>query len=120
MQEFKRATNLWALRAAGTEEAARALRRRWRLTFAFGLVHGFGFAAALRGLQLPRPALALSLVTFNLGVEAGQVCIVALALPLLTCLRKRRGFVPSRQGTASAAIGALGVCWLMQRVLGRR
>ena len=81
---FVGAENLWALRhhAAGA-----VLRHRWVLTFAFGLVHGFGFAAVLRQLQLPRATLAGGLVAFNLGVECGQVCIVAVALPALRWLR---------------------------------
>src|SRR5207244_3237601 len=85
------AENLWALRR-GT--SASALRHRWMLTFAFGLVHGFGFATVLRELHLPRSGLAAALVTFNLGVEVGQVCIVALAVPLLAALRRTRWFEP--------------------------
>src|SRR5712664_681321 len=107
------AQNLLALRQ-GTRAAA--LRHRWMLTFAFGLVHGFGFASVLRELHLPRSGLAAALVTFNLGVEAGQVCIVALAVPLLAALRRTRWFEPLGVRLCSLAVGCLGVTWLVQRI----
>jgi HupE / UreJ protein len=116
---FVAAENLWALRSRGESrdaEAAAALRHRWMLTFAFGLVHGFGFASALRALHLPRAGLAASLVTFNLGVEAGQLCIVAVALPLLAFLRTKRWFVPAGVRALSGAVGAAGIFWLVQRL----
>jgi len=108
------AENLWALRR-GTR--ASALRHRWMLTFAFGLVHGFGFASVLRELHLPRPGLAAALVTFNLGVEVGQVCIVALAVPLLAALRRSRWFETVGVGVCSLAVGCLGLTWLVQRIV---
>jgi hydrogenase/urease accessory protein HupE len=101
--------NLWAIRR---DAAASTLRHRWMVTFAFGLVHGFGFASVLRELELPRSALATGLVSFNLGVEVGQVCIVVAALPLLRRLRALRQFAPA----VSACISALGVFWLVQRL----
>ncbi|MFL5311757.1 MAG: HupE/UreJ family protein [Myxococcales bacterium] len=107
------AENLWALRR-GT--GASALRHRWMLTFAFGLVHGFGFASVLRELRLPRSGLAAALVTFNLGVEVGQVCIVALAVPLLAALRKTRWFEPLGVRLCSFVVGCLGLTWLVQRI----
>ena len=103
--------NLWALRTA---RSAQALRHRWVVTFGFGLVHGFGFASVLRALDLPRAVLATGLVSFNLGVEVGQVCIVLAALPLLRRLRRARAFAPA----ASACIAALGALWLAQRLHG--
>jgi hypothetical protein len=102
--------NLWALRR-GSAQAA--LRHRWALSFAFGLVHGFGFAAVLRELRLPRAALAAGLVSFNLGVECGQVCIVLAALPLLSHLRRAPRFAPA----ASACVAGLGSLWLLNRLL---
>jgi hydrogenase/urease accessory protein HupE len=101
--------DLWALRK---ERAETALRHRWMITFAFGLVHGFGFASVLRELQLPRAVLATGLVSFNVGVEVGQVCIVLLALPLLRSLRRVKAFAPA----AAACVVALGAFWLWQRV----
>jgi HupE / UreJ protein len=56
--------------------------RRWLVAFGFGLVHGLGFASVLLDLGLPRGSLALALVAFNLGVEAGQLAIVTAFLPL--------------------------------------
>ena len=60
-------------------------RRRWLLTFAFGLIHGFGFATALRelGLGAPGTGAAVPLLSFNLGVECGQLSVVAVVLPLV-------------------------------------
>ena len=107
------AENLWALRR-GTE--ASAMGHRWMLTFAFGLVHGFGFASVLRELHLPRSGIAAALVTFNLGVEVGQVCIVALAVPLLAALRRTRWFEPLGVRLCSLAVGCLGLTWLVQRI----
>ncbi len=102
--------NLWAMR---TGASAQALRHRWAVTFAFGLVHGFGFASVLRELNLPRAVLATGLVSFNLGVEVGQVCIVLVALPLLKMLlRAWRPFAPA----ASACVAALGAMWLVLRL----
>lgn len=100
--------NLWALRKSATEKA---LRHRWMVTLGFGLVHGFGFASVLRGLDLPRNVLATGLVSFNLGVEVGQVCIVVIALPIV---RKLRRF----SAPLSAIVALLGAFWLVQRLAG--
>lgn len=62
--------------------------RRWAMAFAFGLVHGFGFASVLADLGLPSDALILALVGFNVGVELGQLAIVAGFLPLAYALRR--------------------------------
>lgn len=110
--------NLLSLRAPLSPERVRAaIRHRWRLTFGFGLVHGFGFAGALRALDLPRTLLAPSLLTFNLGVELGQLVIVALVWPLLRWLRGVRGMWPAGIRWASAGVAALGVYWLLERVM---
>jgi hypothetical protein len=58
-------------------------RQRWALTFGFGLVHGFGFASVLRDIGLPPRGLVLSLLSFNVGVELGQLSVVALVAPAL-------------------------------------
>lgn len=62
-------------------------KRRWLVAFTFGLIHGFGFASVLAELGLPKDALVLSLLGFNLGVEAGQLAIVAVFLPVAFVLR---------------------------------
>lgn len=65
------------------------LDRRWQLAFAFGLVHGFGFSFALReSLQFAGSHLLSSLLAFNLGVELGQLLVIAIAIPVLTALFK--------------------------------
>jgi len=90
--------------------------RRWQVAFVFGLVHGFGFASVLVGLGLPRGSLLLALAGFNLGVEAGQLAIVGLFLPLAYSLRARglySGLV-LRGGSALIVLVALG--WLVERV----
>ena len=61
--------------------------RRWAVAFAFGLIHGFGFASVLADLGLPQGALLLALVGFNMGVEVGQLAIVGAFLPLAYVLR---------------------------------
>lgn len=113
--------NLWVLRAAKgrTARVANALRHRWRITFAFGLVHGFGFASALQELKLPRSALVAGLVSFNLGVEVGQVAIVALAFPLLSWLGTLRGFQPWGPRLLSGVIAVFGLVLLVLRLGGR-
>ncbi len=95
---------------------AKEIKGRWRLTFAFGLIHGFGFAGVLRELHLPRSDLAMSLVSFNLGVEAGQLCVVVVAVPLLIALRKNPWFAQRGVQVCSLGIGAMGAFWLVQRV----
>ncbi|UWU71933.1 HupE/UreJ family protein [Bradyrhizobium sp. NC92] len=89
---------------------------RWAVGFAFGLVHGFGFAGALLDLDLPPGALAGALVSFNLGVEAGQVAVIAAFLPVL--LWFRRAAWERRAVTAlSALVLVAGLAFLLDRVL---
>jgi hypothetical protein len=95
----------------------RAPRRRWLVTGAFGLVHGFAFASALsRDLQLAGDHLLLSLLAFNVGVEAGQLAVLAAALPALWVLA--RAPVVARWGTPAASIVAALVAsrWLAERL----
>ncbi|HZS39261.1 MAG TPA: HupE/UreJ family protein [Polyangia bacterium] len=79
-------------------------RFRWLLTFGFGLVHGFGFASVLREIGLPPRGLVLSLLSFNVGVEIGQLAVVALAAPALYLLAK--GALKSRELFVLALISA--------------
>lgn len=94
-------------------------RGRWALTFAFGLVHGFGFAGVLRelGLGAGGQGIALPLLTFNLGVEAGQIAIAAVVLPLLWQLRKNDRFVTRGVPVISAIVALAGLWWLIDRTL---
>jgi hydrogenase/urease accessory protein HupE len=98
------------------------IRKRWRATFVLGLVHGFGFAGALREYGLPSDAVAPALAAFNIGVEIGQVAIVGLIFPLLllsdrlgsaAAVRKQRH--PAVVYTCSTAILACGLYWLIER-----
>jgi hypothetical protein len=94
-------------------------KRRWILTFCFGLVHGFGFANVLRELGLPKKGLVLSLLGFNVGVEIGQVCIVAALFPAVIWLGKRpRPFRRRVVTIASCAVLAFGAGWFVERAFG--
>jgi len=89
--------------------------RRWMVAFAFGLIHGFGFASVLRDLGLPQEALLVALVGFNLGVEGGQLAIVSAFLPVAYVLRagwlyRRLVFV----GGSLAIVVVAGI-WLVER-----
>jgi hydrogenase/urease accessory protein HupE len=103
---------------------SRDINRRWRDTFAFGLIHGFGFASALQEFGLPRGSVVPALAAFNLGVELGQIAIVALVIPALLGLdRLAAGYrygSPSRTAplvyTLSGAIAILGCYWMLERV----
>lgn len=90
--------------------------RRWVLAFAFGLVHGFGFSFFMRdSLQFAGAHLATSLVSFNLGVELGQVMVLLLAVPLLAWLFRR---IPERAGiiVLSALVAHSAWHWMLERV----
>jgi hydrogenase/urease accessory protein HupE len=89
--------------------------QRWLVSFVFGLVHGFGFASAIEPLALPPARLALALLGFNLGVEAGQALVVALLLPLLLWMRGR-SWEPRVVRAASLGVAVVGLGWLVQRV----
>ncbi|MFO1418521.1 MAG: HupE/UreJ family protein, partial [Methylotetracoccus sp.] len=91
---------------------------RWGVAFGFGLVHGFGFASVLGDLGLPNDALVPALAGFNLGVEAGQLAIVAAFLPLAFRLRGSLFYRRFALGYGSAAIIAIATVWLLERSLG--
>lgn len=89
--------------------------RRWVAAFVFGLIHGFGFASVLADLGLPSHALVLSLVGFNVGVELGQLAIVAVFLPLAYVMRKTRFY---KQGVfigGSVLTLLLALVWFIER-----
>ena len=87
------------------------------LTFGFGLVHGFGFASVLSGLGLPASGLVRSLLAFNIGVEAGQILIVALLWPLWLWAGKKPWAGKVRTGL-SVVIFLFGAAWFAQRAFG--
>jgi hydrogenase/urease accessory protein HupE len=92
---------------------------RWALTFAFGLIHGFGFASVLRdlGVGANGHGLAMPLFTFNLGVEIGQISLAAIALPLLWQLRKHKLLFRSEVPVASVLVAAAGLYWFLARTV---
>ena len=93
-------------------------KMRWLLTFAFGLIHGFGFASVLRdlGVGASGGGVAMPLLSFNLGVELGQLVIAALALPVFWQLGKREWFKRQAVPVCSVAIALAGAWWFVQRV----
>jgi hypothetical protein len=90
--------------------------RRPVAAFVFGLIHGFGFASVLIDLGLPKGSLLASLLGFNLGVEIGQLCIVALFLPLAFVLRETWFYRRLLVTSGSALIALVAVVWLVERV----
>lgn len=87
--------------------------------FGFGLLHGFGFAGALAELGLPPDSIAVALATFNLGVETGQAAIVLVVAPLLALLaRKQEKAHRAVVALASVGIGAAGLFWFVERLVG--
>lgn len=92
-------------------------RRRWPMAFAFGLVHGFGFASVLAELGLPSAALAWALLGFNLGVEVGQLAIVAVFFPIAYLLRDGVFYRRVVLTGGSVAIMAVAGVWFTQRAL---
>ena len=97
--------NLWA----------KVERRRWLMAFVFGLVHGFGFASVLADLGLPQGALVLALVGFNVGVEIGQLAIVAAFLPVAYALRGTRFYRIGLLQAGSVVVALLAGWWFVER-----
>jgi len=90
---------------------------RARIAFAFGLLHGFGFASVLADMGLPSGARLISLLAFNLGIETGQLAVVLGVMPIVYLVRAslvyRRAILP----WGSAVIAAIALVWLLQRAL---
>lgn len=90
----------------------------WVVAFLFGLLHGFGFAGALKEIGLPESDVPTALLTFNLGVEVGQLLIVSATLAILWALRTvRPNWSRPAIQAASYVIGAIASMWLIERVL---
>lgn len=94
-------------------------RGRGAVTFAFGLVHGLGFATVLRqlGVGAAGHGIAVPLFSFNLGVELGQIAIAAIFLPLIWQLRKNAAFLRYGIPLLSGLVAALGLYWLLERAI---
>ena len=90
--------------------------KRWRITFPFGLIHGFGFAGALQQINLPRAEVPAALVSFNLGVEAGQLFAMSLVLPMVMLIRQKDWFEPKGVRVLSGAVALAGAMWFVIRI----
>jgi hydrogenase/urease accessory protein HupE len=105
----------------GIENLFRGDSPKWRslIAFSFGLVHGLGFADALRelGVNSGRFGIIVPLVGFNLGVEVGQLCVAAIVLPILWNLRRNPVFVHRWVPVCSVAIAFAGSYWMVQRIM---
>jgi len=97
----------------------RQVAARWLVTFAFGLIHGLGFAQILRELGIATMGIrgAVPLLSFNLGVELAQLSIAALILPLIWRLQRRPTFMLKHVPALSLLITLAGVYWLLTRTL---
>ena len=93
------------------------IRHPWVVAFAFGLLHGFGFASGLTALGLPRAEIPLALLMFNVGVEVGQLAFVAILLGVWASFREL-GFRwhPRLELAPGYVIGSLGAFWMIGRM----
>lgn len=90
----------------------------WIVAFLFGLLHGFGFAGALAEIGLPQDDIPMALLTFNLGVEIGQLFIVAIAFALLALIRGfRQTWLQPVKTATSYAIGIIATYWFIERMI---
>jgi hydrogenase/urease accessory protein HupE len=97
-------------------ETSLTIRRPWLVAFIFGLLHGFGFAGALTGTGLPRADLPLALLTFNIGVEIGQIAFVLLVVALERSFRQLEISWPTwATRMPGYLIGSAGAFWTIQR-----
>ena len=90
-------------------------KKRWLVAFAFGLIHGFGFASVLADLNLPNSSLALSLLGFNIGVEVGQLILVAIVIPIAYLSRGSAAYPRFALQSGSVVIAAVSLGWLLER-----
>ncbi|EAQ28195.1 putative membrane protein [Erythrobacter sp. NAP1] len=94
-------------------------RYPWAVAFAFGLFHGFGFAGALADIGLPQGEIATALLAFNIGVEAGQLLVIALLIAFLAALSRGAPRIETPAiRIATYVIGITGSFWLIERVVG--
>jgi hypothetical protein len=92
-------------------------RREWMVAFGFGLIHGFGFASGLSDMGISHQNLAVTVLGFNLGVEAGQLAIVCVFLPVAYALRRSWVYPRVVLAGGSCVIVLIAGAWLIERVL---
>ena len=91
----------------------------WVVAFLFGLLHGFGFAGALREIGLPESDVPVALLTFNLGVEVGQLAIIAACLALIALLRRfAQPMLRPATVLTTYGIGTIASFWFIERLVG--
>ena len=97
---------------------SRDVDNRWRNTFLFGFIHGFGFASALTEMGVPQGGVVPALAAFNIGVELGQIAIVFAVMPILFLIDKQTGGKRSEKlvYVVSALIAIAGVYWFFERI----
>lgn len=106
------------MRQQETGEEGLSLRRPWMVSFAVGLLHGLGFAGALAEVGLPRSEIPTALISFNIGVELGQIAFVASLLAVFWLLVRLRLRVPEwLPRITTYALGGVGTFWVFERTL---
>lgn len=106
------------LRDNGAENLRLSERFPWIVAFLFGLLHGFGFAGALAEIGLPQDAIPMALLTFNLGVEIGQLIIVGAAFAVLALIRRfQQSWLHPAKTATSYAIGVIATYWFLERMV---
>jgi len=101
------------------EENSLTVQYPWLVAFVFGLLHGFGFAGALSEIGFPQQNIPLALLTFNIGVEAGQLLFITVCIIALRIWQKTNIILPKwTNKIAPYTIGSLAVFWLIERMMG--
>ncbi len=102
----------------GVENVLTRTLHSWRvvIVFLFGLLHGMGFAGVLTDIGLPESEFVTALITFNIGVEFGQLAVIALALLAVGWFRQRDWYRQRVIIPGSAAIALVGLYWTLERV----
>lgn len=96
-----------------------SIRREWLIVFAFGLFHGYGFSSALQNAGLSRDHLWLPLISFNIGVELGQVVVIAIVFPAVYLAARRWQQTSRVVWWSTAVITFIAGLWLLEKLLGR-
>jgi hydrogenase/urease accessory protein HupE len=94
----------------------RDAKGRWKITFLFGLVHGFGFAGALRDVAVPRADIPAALLAFNFGVEIGQLVVLLALVPLVLAVRKTAIWTRIGLRACTMTIAVTGLVWFISRM----